>query len=80
MPKIKLNHEEVELIDSIITESTISCSNKDCLESDSTEYDTLEAAEYFYKEGWRVTCDDDGLPICPSCVKKIKRANKKKKK
>jgi len=50
-----------DLEEYILYEASIECSI--CKEKDTTGF-TEEAAEYFYKQGWRVVFKDDGIELC----------------
>jgi len=56
-----------QLLDDIYTENTISCTNKNCKETDNTfNCDEYDSAEHFFRIGWRRT---EAHCYCPKCAK-----------
>lgn len=70
---IKFSTKREDLQDHIAEIYKISCELTTCNNEDET--DEYEGYDYFFEKGWR---EWDGNAICPSCVRKIKKAEKKK--
>ena len=62
-----------DLLDSLNIEITIECSR--CDKKDSVlPVDHFDAADSFFKDGWRATAT---MAYCPECAKKYLKSDKK---